>query len=146
MTKLRQRLLLPLLAALSGLLLMAAPQAAQAAPAEAGFGALGVVAYPPTCWNKVWSPDGGAMTCFNPTGEHMYVCDIKADGHHAAAWFKGTYDTYGGYRHNYEGNGTCLDVDFDMPENTAIKYDSRNMEGDTLLSVSAPTGWISANG
>ncbi len=105
-----------------------------------------VVAFPPSCSSRVYTPDDGAMVCFNPTGEHMFVCDIKADGHHAAAWYQGSNDASGASKHNYDGNGTCLDVNFDMPEDTSIRYRAINYEDTTVLSVSGMTGWISANG
>jgi hypothetical protein len=88
------------------------------------------------CGHAVFSPDGGAMACFNPTGEHLKVCDTDDDGHHPGAW----YLLDGGISwHNVQyslGAGNCHDVDLDMPESALIEYKACNYEGTRELSCS----------
>lgn len=38
------------------------------------------VGIPSGCFAGAQFYDGGAYSCFFPTGEHLYVCDTKADG------------------------------------------------------------------
>ena len=67
-----RRILLTLVAALGVLFLGFVGQAqADTSPAETADVSIAAV----DCGNRMYSPDGGAMVCFNPTGEHMFVCD-----------------------------------------------------------------------
>jgi hypothetical protein len=88
-----------------------------------------------TCYGAVVSTDGGALACFNPAGEHLYVCDTAGDGHHPGAW----YFTTGGSWHNPQyslGEGYCHDINLDMAESSYITYQACNYEGTTELSCS----------
>jgi hypothetical protein len=139
------RLLLPVMAVLGLLVSGGGVASAQAG----GFTAQAIVPWPPDCDHEMRSYDLGAMVCFNPTGEHMYVCDVEADGHHPAARYQGSNDPGFSYKHHSgpgSGVGTCLDVDFDMPEDTFIRYAAYNYEGDTLVSSGQLSGWIPAKG
>ncbi|WP_053720690.1 hypothetical protein [Saccharothrix sp. NRRL B-16348] len=143
MNRVVSRLLLPV-AAVSAMLLPGVT-----ASAQGEFTAQRIVAWPPDCADETRSYDLGAMVCFNPTGEHLYVCDVEADGHHPAARYQGSHDTEWAYKHHTgpgSGVGTCLDVDFDMPENTSIRYAALNFEGARQVSGGPTTGWISADG
>jgi uncharacterized membrane protein len=87
------------------------------------------------CYGTVISSDGGALACFNPTGEHLYICDSDSDGHHPGAW----YFTTGGSWHNPQyslGLGYCHDVNLDMAESSYITYQACNYEGTAELSCS----------
>ncbi|WP_432189728.1 hypothetical protein [Streptomyces sp. Tue6028] len=87
------------------------------------------------------SPDGGAQACFQAYGEHLYLCDTKADGHHPAVIYDldgTTSDTrVDGTGLSY---GLCRDIDEDLPENHTIYFKVLNVEGSTTLSYS---GWYS---
>lgn len=95
------------------------------------------------------SSDGGATICFDPAGEHLYVCDTAADGHHPAVWYQGS-DDYNLGQHGtadyYGGYGSCGDLNLSMPEDTSIRFYAINREGSTNLSYGPMTGWISADG
>ncbi|UVS80288.1 hypothetical protein [Actinokineospora sp. UTMC 2448] len=142
MTKLT-RIGLPLVAALG----MVVPGAAASAE---GAGAMAittsVINWPPDCGNAVKSYDGGALVCFNPTGEHMFVCDTDGDGAHPEALYRGNHDSSWGRKKHYGGVGTCLDVNFTMAEDTFIQYQPQNWDGNLLVSRGPTTGWISARG
>jgi len=90
-----------------------------------------------SCGHAVFSPDGGAMACFNPTGEHLFVCDTDDDGHHPGAWY---LLTAGVNWHNVQynlGAGECHDLNLDMAESAYIQYQACNYEGSTPLSCSS---------
>jgi hypothetical protein len=90
-----------------------------------------------SCGHAVFSPDGGAMACFNPTGEHLFVCDTDADGHHPGAWY---LLTAGVNWHNVQynlGAGDCHDLNLDMAESAYIQYQACNYEGSNELSCSS---------
>lgn len=92
-----------------------------------------------SCGHEVFSPDGGAMVCFNPTGEHLFICDTDNDGHHPGAWY---VIGAGIDWHNPQyslGAGSCHDLDLDMPEGYTITYKACNYEGTRELSCSAYT-------
>jgi hypothetical protein len=94
--------------------------------------------------SDVWSPDGGAMVCFNPTGEHLYICDERSDGHHPGAW----YSINAGAFHNPQyslGIGNCHDLNLDMAESSWIGYQACNYEGSAEISCSGYKNY-SANG
>ena len=83
--------------------------------------------------NRSTTTDGAATACFQPDGEHFYLCDIKADGHHPEADF-----IVSGWNYpftNTHGYGTCLDANFDMNESIYVAFRSYNYEGNTLLSA-----------
>jgi len=90
-----------------------------------------------SCGHAVFSPDGGAMACFNPTGEHLFVCDTDDDGHHPGAW----YVIGNGINwHNPQyslGAGSCHDINLDMAESDTITYQACNYEGTQELSCSS---------
>jgi hypothetical protein len=89
------------------------------------------------CGHSVQSPDGGATACFNPTGEHLVVCDTAADGHHPGAWY---LLTAGVEWHNVQynlGAGECHDLNLDMAESAYIQYQACNYEGSNELSCSS---------
>jgi hypothetical protein len=89
-----------------------------------------------SCGHAVFSPDGGAMACFNPTGEHLFICDTDNDGHHPGAW----YLISGINWHNPQyslGAGECHDLNLDMAETASIQYKACNYEGTRELSCSS---------
>jgi hypothetical protein len=93
-----------------------------------------------------WVSTTGAKVGWNPTGEHLGICDTKADGHHPVAFYYLSTDP--GYEFRADanvGNGGCADLNFDLPESASIEYAACNAEGDTLLNCS---GFVteSANG
>ena len=94
--------------------------------------------------NDVFAPDGGAMGCFNPTGEHLFVCDTAADGHHPEVDYSINGGTWTGAAYDL-GAGNCEDVNLDIAESGSISYLACTVEGTTALSCS---GYItrSANG
>lgn len=98
-----------------------------------------------SCGHAVFSPDGGAMACFNPTGEHLFVCDTDNDGHHPGAWYViGAGIDWHNPQYNL-GAGNCHDINLDMPESYTITYKACNYEGTRELSCSDYT-LASANG
>ncbi|MFI5891609.1 hypothetical protein ACIA5D_16010 [Actinoplanes sp. NPDC051513] len=110
---------------------------ATTASAAAGTATLTVEAAAGSCGHAVFSPDGGAMACFNPTGEHLFVCDTDADGHHPGAWY---LLTAGINWHNVQydlGAGDCHDLNLDMAESAYIQYQACNYEGSAELSCSS---------
>ena len=110
---------------------------ASAATSTAGSADVAAVTAAGSCGHAVFSPDGGAMACFNPTGEHLFVCDTDDDGHHPGAW----YLLNGGVEwHNVQyslGAGQCHDLNLDMAESAYIEYQACNYEGTTQLSCSS---------
>ena len=90
-----------------------------------------------SCGHAVFSPDGGAMACFNPTGEHLFICDTDADGHHPGAWYLLTAGvTWHNVQYNL-GAGECHDLNLDMAESAYIQYQACNYEGSSELSCSS---------
>lgn len=90
---------------------------------------------PSGCFAAAQSPDGGAYSCFFPTGEHLYTCDTKADGHHPGT----VYSVNGGAWHIVEyslGKGNCAMYDLDLPEKDTIAFQACNYEGSLILSCS----------
>lgn len=84
-----------------------------------------------------WVYTTGAKVGWNPTGEHLGICDTKADGHHPVAFYY--LSTSPGYEYRADanvGNGGCADLNFDLPESATIEYAACNAEGDTLLNCS----------
>ncbi|HET6504155.1 MAG TPA: hypothetical protein VFG87_25680 [Amycolatopsis sp.] len=93
------------------------------------------------------SPDGGAMACWNPTGEHLFNCDLLADGHHPVAYYvrSTSPDTLRRISDAPEA-GNCVDHNLaDIPESGWIDVQACNYEGTTELSCS-PFVRLSANG
>ncbi|MGW5051821.1 hypothetical protein [Actinokineospora sp. NPDC004072] len=134
------RIGLPLLAAL-GLLVPGGVAAADGPVALASF------PWPPSCGNAVKSYDGGALACFNPTGEHLYLCDTAADGSHPEVRYQGNHDgSTWGLARNYAGAGQCVDINLTMAEDTFIRYTPQNWDGNRRMSDGPTTGWISARG
>lgn len=127
---------------------------AQASPAGAAAGQLGVagaapaavvqpafapITVPSDCTNhhEVISPDRGATACFKEDGEHLGICDTKADGHHPVVFYSIPSMPPGSFRRDWHGmNGTCLDINLDLPEGTEISYFACNYEGDLQLDCS----------
>ena len=90
-----------------------------------------------SCGHAVFSPDGGAMACFNPTGEHLFVCDTDDDGHHPGAWYVlGNGINWHNPQYNL-GAGSCHDINLDMAETDTITYQACNYEGTQELSCSS---------
>ena len=90
-----------------------------------------------SCGHAVFSPDGGAMACFNPTGEHLFVCDTDDDGHHPGAWYViGNGIDWHNPQYNL-GAGNCHDINLDLPETSTITYQACNYEGTRQLSCSS---------
>ncbi|MCX2729772.1 hypothetical protein OOZ19_05940 [Saccharopolyspora sp. NFXS83] len=97
-----------------------------------------------TCYYPVAS--GGALVCFNPTGEHLYICDRAADGHHPVARYYRSDKSGLKTKHANVGNGKCLDWNLSIPESGWVDYRACNYEGSTALSCSSFSGRISAKG
>ncbi|WP_157437538.1 hypothetical protein [Actinoplanes subtropicus] len=90
-----------------------------------------------TCGHSVHSPDGGATVCFNPTGEHLLVCDTNDDGHHPGAWYViGNGINWHNPQYNL-GAGNCHDINLDLAETDTITYQACNYEGTKELSCSS---------
>ncbi|MFI6231888.1 hypothetical protein ACIBCR_31790 [Micromonospora echinospora] len=118
----------------------AATAPAATAPAATGPATTGVA---PDCHGG-YSRDGGALACFVPHGEHLWVCDTRADGHHPGV----AYRVNGGswvYRDYDLGSGNCRDIDLDIAESGYIDLVPRNYEGSTVVS-DGPTFRVSARG
>lgn len=92
-----------------------------------------------------FSWDGGAFACFVPYGEHLWLCDTAADGHHPAV----RYRINGGswtIKHADLSNGNCIDYNLDIAETGYIEFEPRNYEGSTIISYGPISPRISANG
>ncbi|MBD0707052.1 MULTISPECIES: hypothetical protein [unclassified Streptomyces] len=86
----------------------------------------------------------GAMSCFQPYGEHLYTCDTAADGHHPGSWYR----INGGSWHNVQydlGKGNCADLNLSIGESGYIDIQACNYEGATALNCSGVLR-VSANG
>lgn len=96
-----------------------------------------------TCYGG-WSYDGGALACFVPYGEHLWLCDDASDGHHPAV----RYRINGGswtLRHADIGAGNCIDINLSIAESGYIDFEPRNYEKNTIVSY-GPVFRVSANG
>lgn len=95
------------------------------------------------CYGAI-TDDGGASACFVPYGEHLWVCDEKADGHHPGVvyWINGGSAHYADYD---LGAGHCHDINLSIAESGYIDFYAVNYEKSTPLSYS-PTVEVSANG
>jgi hypothetical protein len=110
---------------------------ATAASATAASATAAAVSAAGSCGHAVFSPDGGAMACFNPTGEHLFVCDTDDDGHHPGAWYViGNGIDWHNPQYNL-GAGDCHDIDLDLSETSTITYQACNYEGTRQLSCSS---------
>jgi hypothetical protein len=120
------------------------PTATASAPTPAGAELpAGLASAAATVWCTL-TADRGAEACFNPTGEHLQVCDTASDGHHPGV----TYSINGGAAHNAQfnlGNGHCHDINLDIAETGNITFLAINYEGSTVQSVS-PVITVSARG
>jgi len=106
-------------------------------PASAANAATVEVTAAGSCGHAVFSPDGGAMACFNPTGEHLFVCDTDDDGHHPGAWYV-IGNGIGWHNPQYNlGAGNCHDINLDLAETDTITYQACNYEGTRELSCSS---------
>ncbi|WP_328448441.1 hypothetical protein OG780_14995 [Streptomyces sp. NBC_00386] len=86
------------------------------------------------------SPDGGAQVCFQAYGEHILLCDSKADGHHPAVIYDLDFTTSDTRVDDATlSYGICRDIDEDLPENHQIYFKALNVEGSTTVSYS---GWF----
>jgi hypothetical protein len=83
----------------------------------------------------VYTPDGGAMACFEPYGEHLFVCDTSSDGHHPGVdyWIN---DGEGHFADYDLGAGYCHDINLSIAESGHIDFYAVNVEGSTWLSWS----------
>ncbi|OZV76640.1 hypothetical protein CA850_26575 [Micromonospora echinospora] len=134
-----------LTAVTAGALLAVGTPAPAALPRPVGPSATGTATTgtAPDCHGG-YSRDGGALACFVPYGEHLWVCDTRADGHHPGV----AYRVNGGswvYRDYDLGNGNCRDIDLDIAESGYIELVPRNYEGSTMVS-DGPTFRVSAQG
>jgi len=79
---------------------------------------------PPQQPTSVCTPgDCAAQASFAAYGEHLYVCDKKADGHGAMVSYRRS-DVPGQNNEAWarSGNGTCLDQNMNMPEGATITF------------------------
>ncbi len=104
-----------------------------------------MAAAPPGCIGPV-SPDGGAGACFQPHGEHLYNCDLQANHHPVAFYYRSTSPNTLRSFSDMPGAGNCADHNLDdIPESGWIKVQSCNYEGSTRLNCSGFLT-VSANG
>ncbi|SFB27900.1 hypothetical protein SAMN05216266_107203 [Amycolatopsis marina] len=96
------------------------------------------------CYFPVVSPDRGALVCFNPYGEHLYICDNAPDGHHPAARYYRSDKSGLKVKHAAVKSGNCYDHNLSIPESGWVNYQACNYEKDTRLSCSSFSGRISA--
>lgn len=146
---------LSLVAALGMMLSMGVP-AAQASAPESDFLAdapsttvsvasdSGDVSTSAECYYPIISGDGGALVCFNPYGEHLYICDNAADGHHPVGRYYRSDKSGLKTKHATPQNGACYDHNLAIPESGWINYQACNYEKSTLLSCSSFRGRIGA--
>lgn len=88
------------------------------------------------------SSDGGSEVCFNPTGEHLKICDGRDDGHHPGAW----YSISGAIPKNVSydvGYGNCHDLNLSIPETGYISYQACNYE--KSAQVGECSEWVTVN-
>jgi hypothetical protein len=87
----------------------------------------------------ITTPDGGAAACFQTSGDHIYVYDTKADGHHAVAVWRTSYGRTGTCT-NMNSNGNTYDTEkncnYDLNEGETIEFRADTREGNTLISAS----------
>lgn len=78
----------------------------------------------------------GAMTCFQASGDHMWVKDLLADGHHARGFINSSYSTYwqSPWCKNYAGYGTWKHCDFDVPDGQPAYIHAQAHEGEIAVS------------
>ena len=146
-----KRRFLMVLAAVAGLVFAVGVGTAGAAPAASAAVTVqvvseGGVSAAAECFYPVQSPDGGALVCWNPTGEHLYICDTKSDGHHPASFYFRSDSGGVKEKHADVSAGNCLDHNLSLPESGWVNYQACNFEGSRELSCSAFSGRISANG
>jgi hypothetical protein len=128
----RLRRILAVFGFATGLMLAAAAPASASLPTYIFYAPDGT-AY--TCTNAVVSPDGGATACFEPTGEHLGICDSAADGHHPGIWY--IIDSGSVRENDYSiGHYYCIDINLDLPETSTVTYRACNYEGSTAISCS----------
>jgi hypothetical protein len=128
--KIFQRLMIPLVAAFTGLMLFGA--------STAYAGADG-----PTLCNS------GACTWFLNGGDIVYVQDVAADGHSAVAQVcaPSNCSTVAEYLWNPDGNGTIRHKQYGtaIPEGTTVYYrpciGEYNSGGSTSTIISCSSGW-----
>lgn len=88
----------------------------------------------------------GADLAFIPTGEHLYLSDTAADGHHVEGYYlasNGNGVTY--HFDNYGGNGSSYYRDLSIPESGWIRISVCTMEGSNYVACSGYKQF-SANG
>ena len=88
--------------------------------------------------------DGGALACFVPYGEHLWVCDAAADGHHPGVWYRINSGSWVNAQYDL-GAGNCHDINLSIAESGYITFYAVNYEGPTALSYS-DTFLVSASG
>jgi hypothetical protein len=88
----------------------------------------------------------GSEVDFDPTGEHLFVCDTKADGHRADGFFFTSANATTMLGTNANGNGTCVDFNLSIAESGWIDFEACTAEGSTVLNSSGFTGEVTANG
>ncbi|MER8230877.1 hypothetical protein ACIRQY_00475 [Streptomyces sp. NPDC101490] len=86
----------------------------------------------------------GAMSCFQPYGEHLYTCDTAADGHHPGTAYRINGGTWRVVEYDL-GNGNCADLNLSIGESGYIDIQACNFEGNTVLNCSSVRR-VSANG
>jgi len=83
--------------------------------------------------HDVQSATTGACGYFLPTGEHVANCDIAADGHHSVVFYRIDSASWQSVA-NYDGEGTCVDVNLDLPETSTVTFYACNYEDSTQLA------------
>lgn len=81
---------------------------------------------PPTSQptSSACSPGGcAAQVRFTAYGEHLSVCDNKADSHSAVAWYRRSdVPAQNNEAWNHSGDGGCVGQNMNIPEGTTITY------------------------
>lgn len=78
-------------------------------------------------------PGTDVYVCWQPYGEHIYVCDNRWDGHHVFADF--TQAGRPTFRiQNYAGQASCEHRNLDLPEGTRVAIRGCVAEGTRTLS------------
>jgi len=75
------------------------------------------------------------MACFDKAGDHVYVQDTLADGHHAEGYVTANdYSWWSPNCKNYNGAGTWVHCDFDVPDGKFALLYAVRLEGTSVLN------------
>lgn len=94
------------------------------------------------------STDGGAAACWNPTGEHLYNCDLASDSRHPELYYyRSTSPNTQRHISDAPTAGYCVDHNLaDIPESGWIDVLACNYDGGTLKSCDSSYRYAYAQG